>query len=168
MPNALNFWFLSYCNLKENIFHKKVNSKKKYVYMWSIIIFLICQKLWSVRPLQQKIKLPLPKERSVEKENEHKREYWRNRYSFLFFVWYCFQDTLSVFFFIVQIWVEFWHSFIFTLQISKNALEKSKSQWLTSSVIFLNYWKWLFFFIIYFLTKRYFQCKNHDFSKCCE
>ena len=60
----------SYCNLKENIiFDKKVNSKKICLYIWEVSNILICQKLQSVRSVQQKIKLPLPKESSVEKEN---------------------------------------------------------------------------------------------------
>ena len=50
LPNVLNFrFYLFYCNQKE-----------KDIQIFSIIIILIYQKLGSVGPVQQKIKLPSP------------------------------------------------------------------------------------------------------------
>ena len=55
-PCVLNFLF--YCNLnKKDPIRRKINSKKMLICRISIIIF-ICQKLESVRPVKQKIKLP--------------------------------------------------------------------------------------------------------------
>ena len=66
MSSARNICFLSTLlhNLKEkDHIRRKLNSKKKYIYMWnSIIIILICRRLESVEPVQQKIELPSPNE----------------------------------------------------------------------------------------------------------
>ena len=64
MSGELNFLFfyVFYCDLKEKYhIRKDVNCEKKEKLLCEIpIIILICQKLESVRPVQQKIKLPLP------------------------------------------------------------------------------------------------------------
>ena len=60
----VNFCFLlSYCDLKEKYHirrNKKFFKKEKLACEISVIIILICQKLGSVGPVQQKIKLPSP------------------------------------------------------------------------------------------------------------
>ena len=55
-------FYVFHCNLKEKYIRRNVNSKKKAMFICeiSIITILICQKLGSVRSVQQKIKLPLP------------------------------------------------------------------------------------------------------------
>ena len=66
MSNALNVCFSSIL-LKPK---RKLNSKKK-IFLCEIsiiIIILICQKLESVRSVQQKIKLPLPKRIGILKK----------------------------------------------------------------------------------------------------
>ena len=59
MSSVLIFCFLSTL-LQPRRKRRKINSKKKNICEISIII-LICQKIGSVGPVQQKIKLPLPK-----------------------------------------------------------------------------------------------------------
>ena len=51
-----------YCNLKEKDYiRRNINNKKEmFICEISIIIISICQKLRSVGPVQQKIKLPSP------------------------------------------------------------------------------------------------------------
>ena len=62
MSNALNYCFLSILlHLKEkDHIRKKINSKKIFTCDISIIIILICRKLRSVGPAQQKINLSPP------------------------------------------------------------------------------------------------------------
>ena len=53
-----------YCDLKEKYTRRNINCKKKRNILCKIsitIIILICQKLGSVVPVQQKIKLPSSK-----------------------------------------------------------------------------------------------------------
>ena len=68
MSSALNFVFYQlYCNPKEkDHIRTKLNSKKKNICKISIIIISICQKLELVRPIEQKIRLPLPNSSSYE------------------------------------------------------------------------------------------------------
>ena len=57
-------FYVFYCNLKEkDHIRRNINSKKyEYLYVKSVLfIILICQKLGSIGPVQQKTKLPLPK-----------------------------------------------------------------------------------------------------------
>ena len=57
----LLFFNVFYFNLKEKYhIRKNINSKKRNIDEINIIIILICKKLWSVEPVQQKIKLPSP------------------------------------------------------------------------------------------------------------
>ena len=61
ISSALNFCFyVFYCDLKEKYIRRNTNcTKKKSLYVKSV--FLFCQNLGLVRPVQEKIKLPLPK-----------------------------------------------------------------------------------------------------------
>ena len=55
--------YVFYCNLKgEKHIRRNISIKKKEILICeiSIIIILICQKLGSVLPVQQKVKLPSP------------------------------------------------------------------------------------------------------------
>ena len=62
MSNTLNFCFyVFYCNLKQkDQIRRIINGKKKRICEINIIIILICQKLRSVGPVQQKNKLLSP------------------------------------------------------------------------------------------------------------
>ena len=67
MSSALNFYFyLFYCNTKEKNHIRKKKKVKSQIFICNIsiiiIINLICQKQELVRPVQQKINLPLPYE----------------------------------------------------------------------------------------------------------
>ena len=59
--SAQNFLYLFHSNVKEkDRIIRKVSSQKMFICEFGIDI-LICQKVWSVRPIQQKVKLPSPK-----------------------------------------------------------------------------------------------------------
>ena len=66
MSSALIFFFLCiFCNLKEkDHIGRSINIKKDMFICEISIIILICQKLVSVQPVQQKINLPLPNQYS--------------------------------------------------------------------------------------------------------
>ena len=64
MPSEVQFifFYVFYCNLKGKIIFGEISIMKKEMFLCkisNIIIFiLICQKLGTVGPVQQKIKLP--------------------------------------------------------------------------------------------------------------
>ena len=60
MSDLFFVFYIFYYNLLEKNHRRKISSKKKFLREINVIIILIWQKLGSVGPAQQKIKLPLP------------------------------------------------------------------------------------------------------------